>query len=162
MQRNRALVTLALAALAAAAASPALADGAAAGISAASAAWMKAVEAKDAVAVAALYTEEAQVLPPNMGPLVGREAIAAFFAQAFQMGVSSIGLATQEVFEMGDWAVEVGTYTVDVGGTEVDRGKSLVLWRKEGDGWRLHRDTWNSSLPAAAAVVEGAAPGMGG
>jgi ketosteroid isomerase-like protein len=63
-------------------------------------------------------------------------------------GVGDISLATQEVEEAGDSAVEVGAISATAPGDGDARvtltGKYIVVWRRDGGGnWRLHRDIWN-------------------
>jgi ketosteroid isomerase-like protein len=85
-----------------------------------------AVGRRDYAGLAALYTENAKVLPPD-GPVVTGRSIDLEVA--------------------GDTAHEVGEATLKVGAGEA-RAKYLVVWMKGGDGnWRLHRDIWNN-MPA--------------
>ena len=103
----------------------------------------------DAAGVAALYTEEGQLLPPNAGFMTGREAIQAFWQGALDMGIASAKLKTLEVEGHGDTAVEVGKYKLYAqDGQELDAGKFIVIWKYEDGQWRLHRDIFNSSKPA--------------
>ncbi|MCP5372255.1 MAG: SgcJ/EcaC family oxidoreductase [Hyphomicrobiales bacterium] len=97
-----------------------------------------------------LYTEDACFLAPNAGFLRGRDAIRGFFQAVRDMGVTAVQLATSEVDDLGDTAIEMGTYTLLAdGGVQADHGKFLVSWKKSGGAWRLHRDMINSSMPAA-------------
>jgi uncharacterized protein (TIGR02246 family) len=130
------------------------------GISATNDKWMKAVEAKNAAGVAALYTDDARVLPPNIPPIEGRAAIEQFFA-GMVMGVSRVQLESVEIEGHAETAHEVGKYTMfDANGTQVDDGKEIVIWKKVGDEWKLHRDMFSSNRPppAPAAPPEAAAP----
>jgi len=161
--RNRTTVLLAVVAAWAVAAVPrAEAGGAEAGIAATAAAWTNAFAAKDAAAIAALYTEDGQLLPPNMAPVTGREAIAEFFTQAFGMGFEAIPLTTLEVADGGDWAIEVARYKVILGGKEVEHGKAIVWWKRVGDGWLLYRDIWNADHPPQPPAPEAEPASSGG
>lgn len=109
--------------------------------------WMAAVEAQDAEAVAARYTDDAHLMPPNSPVVEGAQAIQTTFQGLFGMGVTKVQLATTEVEAMGNLACEVGKYTTHVGEEQVDQGKYIVLWKEVNGQWKLHRDIWNSSSP---------------
>jgi ketosteroid isomerase-like protein len=117
-------------------------------IHAANGRFIEAVRRADARAMPALYTKDAQILPPN-GELVGGEqAITAFWRSFVELGIRDARPVTLEVIPMGDVAVEVGTYSLHgEDGTLLDRGKIMVVWKEEGGAWKMHRDMWNSSLP---------------
>jgi len=105
----------------------------------------------DAAGVAALYTEQGQLLPPNADFMVGREAIHAFWQGAMDMGIASAKIEIREVEGHGDTAIEVSTYALYAqGGQELDAGKFIVIWKHVGGEWKLHRDIFNSSKPAPA------------
>ena len=97
-------------------------------------------------ALAALYTEEAVVMPPNQEPVVGRSAIRNFFSA---LTVTDFQLEPIEIGGRGDLAFARGTYswTVRVGEGEpaADHGQWLTIWREQADGtWLLSQDIWNS------------------
>jgi len=136
-----------------------------AGITAANAEFMKRVEAKDAAGIAALYTEDAQVLPPNGPPVLGRQAIEQMFSGMVQ-GIAKVQLDTVEVEGHGETAHEVEALTFfDASGAKIDEGKAIVIWKKVGEDWKLHRDIFSSNLPPppppAAPAAEGDAPAEG-
>jgi uncharacterized protein (TIGR02246 family) len=104
----------------------------------------------DAASAAAVYTADAQVLPPNSDVITGRQAIQAFWQMAMDMGVKAVKLATVEVAGDGNTAYEVGQFTLQgAEGQVLDAGKYVVIWRQEAGQWKLHRDIWNSSRPAS-------------
>jgi len=110
---------------------------------------MAAASRGDATAMAALYTENGQVLPPNSDAVSGRQAIQSFWQGAIQMGIKAVKLETVEVENYGTTANEVGRFTIQgEGGQVVDSGKYVVIWKQEAGQWKLHRDIWNSSRPA--------------
>ena len=107
----------------------------------------------DTAVVAALYTDDAVVLPPNAPIVRGRQAIKGFFdALTQQMGVPQLTLETIQVDQVGDTACEVGTYSMRLqppGGEPVsDGGKYVVVWKRQSDhSWRLAVDIWNTNSP---------------
>ena len=108
-----------------------------------------AVARKDYAAMAALYTENAMVLPPD-GPIVtGRPAIEEFWRSAANaLGLTDAVLRTRDLEVAGDTAYEVGEANLQLGGGQI-MVKYLVVWTRGDDGnWLLHRDIWNT-LPAA-------------
>jgi uncharacterized protein (TIGR02246 family) len=118
-------------------------------IAAANESFMAAFKRGDAAGLAALYTENGQVLAPNIDLLTGKEAIQAFWQALFDMGIKGIKLKVVEVENHGDTAIEVSKYTVHgEEGQELDKGKYIVIWKQKGGQWKLHRDIYNSSMPA--------------
>jgi uncharacterized protein (TIGR02246 family) len=118
-------------------------------IAAANKAFMKAFGRGDAAGLAAFYTEDGQLLPPNFDVMGGRDAIQAFWQGAMDMGIKGAALEIGEVEAHGDTAIEVSTYTLSgEEGQVLDKGKYIVIWKQVGGQWKLHRDIFNSSRPA--------------
>jgi ketosteroid isomerase-like protein len=104
----------------------------------------------NAAGMAALYTADGQLAPPNSEVIEGAEGIAGFWQAVMDMGLKSATLETIELEEYGDVAVEQGRYQLgDAEGNVADHGKFLVIWKRVGDQWKLHRDIWNTSTPPA-------------
>ena len=117
--------------------------------------WMEAIKRGDPASIAALYTEDATLLPPNSEAIRGRQGIEAFFKAGMQMGISEATLETVDVEYLGDVAYEVGAYTMKIepegGQATTDQGKYMVVWKREGDGpWKLAVDMWNTNTPLPA------------
>jgi uncharacterized protein (TIGR02246 family) len=103
---------------------------------------------RDAAGMAALYTEDGQVMPPNADFVTGREGIQAFWQALMDMGIQEALIETGEVEDHGDTLVEVSTFTLQgEAGAELDRGKYIVIWKRVDGEWKLHRDIFNSSMP---------------
>ena len=108
--------------------------------------WTAAFKKGDAAAVAALYTEDAYVLPPGSAMVKGRAAIEAFWRQAAQQ-MSDAKLTTVDVLPLGRSAArEIGTVTLKTKSQPPQEvvGKYLVVWRKIGRDWKLATDIWNT------------------
>jgi len=112
-----------------------------------------AISRGDTAATAALYTDDAVVLPPNAETVRGRQAIKGLFdGMIQQIGIPQLTLRTIQVDEIGDTANEVGEYTLKfqpAGGEPVtDIGKYVVIWQRQSDdSWKLHIDIWNTNSP---------------
>ncbi len=113
--------------------------------------FMAAFKRGDAAAVAACYSADARLLPPNSPPVTTTDGIRAFWQAVIQTGIKEATLETVEVEKTGEaGAVEEGRYTLlGATGDVLDTGKYVVIWQKDGGAWKLHRDIWNSSRPAA-------------
>ena len=111
--------------------------------------FMIAFSNSDDTAIAALYTEDAKLLPTNSDFVSGNPAVQAFWKSVFDMGIKKATLETLEVEGMGDTAYEVGKYTLFIEGEQVaDSGKYVIIWKMVDGQWKLHRDIWNTSMPA--------------
>lgn len=107
------------------------------------------VEKADVAAIGALYTDDAQALPPNSDVVKGRAAIQDMWKGVFDSGIASATLETSDVESQGSLAYETGLYQMKLkDGKVADRGKYVVVWKRTGSDWRIHRDIWNTSLPA--------------
>ena len=107
--------------------------------------FAKAFNAGDAAAIAALYTEDAIILPPGGEMMKGKSAIQAFWKGATeQLGDGK--LTTVDVKPLGNEAArEFGTFTFRTKGAQPQEitGKYVVVWEKVGGDWKLATDIWN-------------------
>ena len=86
--------------------------------------FMTAFSQGDAAALAALYTENGQVLPPNSEFVTGKEAIQTFWQTLIDMGIKEVNLEIIEVDGHGNTAIEISKYTLKgEGGQVLDKGK---------------------------------------
>ncbi|MBL8859221.1 MAG: DUF4440 domain-containing protein [Planctomycetes bacterium] len=113
--------------------------------------WLKAVRAADWKAVAATYTQDAMLLPPNEPSVSGRATIRTWF-EAFPP-IVSMDVEETEVEGCCDVAYVRGTYRFAFSppgaGTLHDTGKYLEIHRKQSDGsWLKSRDMFSSDQAA--------------
>lgn len=105
--------------------------------------WVQAYNSGDAAAVAALYAEDATVLPPGTNAVHGREAIQAFWQGAIQHGIKNPVLTTESVEHFGKAAREIGHVAFDTPEGHAE-GKYVVVWiHDKGEDWQLNTDIWN-------------------
>lgn len=113
--------------------------------------WESAFNAKDAAKVAALYTEDAQLNPPNEAIVVGRKNIQAWMQGGMDAGFTNFVLTPTESAISGAIAYEAGTYSVTVApkGAKpmTDKGKYVVVLKQVGGKWLLAHDIFNSDNP---------------
>jgi uncharacterized protein (TIGR02246 family) len=109
----------------------------------------EAVSARDAERAAALYTDDARLIPQGAPACEDRAAIAAFFAGAFANGIVGARFVTEDVDGDDARASEVGRYELYAalpGGERVPaaQGRYLIVWHKVDGDWRMHRDMFNT------------------
>lgn len=118
--------------------------------------WVKAYNDGDAKAVAALYADDAVLLPPGAPGASGRMAIQEFITKDIA-GSKAAGAVfavnpKSDVGVSGNMGWESGTYKVTVKGAVVETGKYLSVYRKKDGKWLYIRDTWNADAPPAPAA----------
>jgi ketosteroid isomerase-like protein len=106
--------------------------------------FVKALNAKDAVAAAKCYTEDAMILPPNEAPVKGRANI-----QKYWEGAIAAEVATAETGSNGDLGYEIRRLQMKIkmpdGKIIVERGKYTELLKRGADGkWLSTHGMWNS------------------
>lgn len=116
--------------------------------------WLELVKAKDAAAIAQMYTEDGAVMPPNAAIGKGRTAIEQSWASMMSTPGFDLTFAPEQIVlsASADMALDRGTYRLAVapsGKAQSDTGKYVVVWRKVGGEWRAAADIFNSDLPAA-------------
>jgi len=139
--------------------------GAKAGIEAGNRKFEEAVARGDAAAIAKLYAEDAEILPPGSPPKKGRDAIQKEFA-GLVAAFKKITLKTREIHPMGNLALEVGSWKLEDASGKGPEGKYMVLWKKNGSTWQLYRDMWSENAPPpppapAATTPPASAPAPG-
>jgi uncharacterized protein (TIGR02246 family) len=143
MTRSAELALLALVVSCLLPARPATADEVREAVEAGNRAFIAAFLRGDHEAVASLYTEDAEVIPPGAETARGRHAIAAFWRGLIDSGIKDVGLETREVEAAGDLACELGTVKIVAADGTISVDRYVVVWKREGGRWKLHRDIWN-------------------
>lgn len=113
----------------------------------AAAAMVAAVEARDADAVAALYTAEAIVLSPGQPPVAGRDAIRDAWARNFAAGYSRLEVDQVRTETGADRAAMLFTWQATIAQPGRDpmtlRGRSLLYLIRQDAGWLISADSWH-------------------
>ena len=158
MHRNRVLVFVAALSLvlfsSASFAEAPKADPARAPLEKLGAAFAEAFNRGDIAAVAAMYSDDALVLPPDSDLVQGRSAIEALWKGTRDSGMKDLAFTVLDVHSSRDLAVEVGKadfkiQTANQAESSSQTVKYVVVWKRQKDGaWRLFRDIWNS-MPSA-------------
>jgi len=117
-------------------------------------AFLEAMRANDADALAVLLTPDAVFMPPNDSSRTGREGVRTWYKGILsQFKTKDVSVTDREVTIAGEWGIERANFTWTLtpvaGGTEIiNKGKFIAIWHKEPDGnWKAKYDIWNSSIP---------------
>ncbi len=107
--------------------------------------FVKAMEAGDAAAVAAIYTEDAELHMSATDVYKGRDGIKTF-ADGFLKAtpVRSAKVTSTAAHRLGNTITDVGTFSFvldDKGQTKTMSGTyAQLLWHDKDGQWRLHKD----------------------
>jgi uncharacterized protein (TIGR02246 family) len=107
--------------------------------------WMAAFNKGDAAGVAALYSEDAYILPNGAEMAKGRRAIETYFKNSVRQ-LGDAKLKTVDLQSLGPGSArEVGTFNFKTKGDSPQEvvGKYVAVWRKMGGQWKLITDIWN-------------------
>jgi uncharacterized protein (TIGR02246 family) len=115
-----------------------------------------ALRAGDADAMAAMYAENAVLMPPNAPAAKGKAAIRGYWAGLLSTASKSdLRLTIDDVSVSGDTAVERGAWKVMVtpkdGSADFnDGGSYVIVWQNRGGKWQAMSDIYNSEKPLPA------------
>jgi ketosteroid isomerase-like protein len=106
----------------------------------------------DAVAAAALGTDDTILLPPNSKMIQGKKATEKYWRTTWaQLKITDFKMAIVDLSGQGNLVYEVGHYTIKFrfqGKEGVEEGKYVVIWKQMADKtWKKHMDIWNSNMP---------------
>lgn len=113
---------------------------------------------KDAVRIAAHYTEDGNLFVPNSPMMTGKEAIGTAMKEALADPHWALALqpVQVEVSKSGDLGYARGTYVLTATDPAskkavTQKGRFLTIFRKEPDGsWKAVQDINNADAPAAS------------
>jgi uncharacterized protein (TIGR02246 family) len=129
--------------------------------------FAEAFKTRDFAAVAAMFTDDAVMLPPRRDEVIGRNKIESFWSDAAR--IKELKFDTDSVTALGDdTAREIGKLlmrieqrrnraarqdddedegSVDTNGAQSKKiaGKYVFVWRKIGLEWKLETGIWNVS-----------------
>lgn len=106
--------------------------------------YAEAFNAGDADGVAALYTEDAVLMPSTGSPVTGRDAIRDLMAENLAQEPTLEIMPANTTVMSSDWVVEYGTTRTTVEGAEEEDPVTqsqgyLVVLKRTADGWKLLR-----------------------
>jgi uncharacterized protein (TIGR02246 family) len=128
-------------------------DSARVAIEAQGVAWATAFNNRQVDAIAALYTDDAELMPPGMPGASGRENVRAVFGGMMAQVTEGTTMAfeVKGVSANGPLAVEHGAWTMTMptpdGATTALRGKYLIEWHRIDGAWLIAKDIWNDDAP---------------
>lgn len=108
-------------------------------------AWIAAAQAKDVERLLSMITDDAVFLSASLGPIRGKEMVAALYRDSFAKYDIQQTSVFEEIEVMGDWAYAWGTDALtltprDGAALVLRRGYGLSILRREPDGsWRYRR-----------------------
>ena len=113
--------------------------------------WEAEYNAGNAAGVAALYTKDAVLMPPNTKAVHGHEAITAFVEKDMSANKGNkLQIESVEYSKNGDLGFARGTFKfMNAAGNVVDQGKWIEVRKKVGGKWYIHSDIWNSDQEPA-------------
>lgn len=116
--------------------------------------WETARNSGDADAMAAVHTEDAQILPPNAPVVEGRAAIRTFFRNVFESRAAPADFDERDIIVFGRYTYRQGNYSVPLPDGSVEYGKFIQLWKNVDGVWKLHRQMWSRNGPPLAAPAD--------
>jgi uncharacterized protein (TIGR02246 family) len=116
-------------------------------------AYIAAETAGDAAAVAALYADNATLMPSNHAAVSGKSAIEAFLQQQYAAMSAALTVTPRETKAAGDMGYDTGTTVITLtpkaGGKAMSsNGKYAVTLARQADkSWKITNLIYNEDMP---------------
>ena len=115
--------------------------------------WQAAYDSGDPDALAAVYTEDCVLMPPNAELGTGQAFARETFSGMIEAGLTST-TETIAASAAGGVGYHAGKYTVYApDGSVADRGKFIEGFKKVNGEWKIAHDIFNSDLPPFAGTT---------
>jgi ketosteroid isomerase-like protein len=103
----------------------------------------------EADTISRMYTEEAELLVPELPIVKGRDAIGQVWATILGPGGNRVRVSVNEIEESLDWAYDIGTFrATGTTGDTLNAGEYIVIWRREPSGeLKIHLDIVHWDIP---------------
>jgi len=114
--------------------------------------WIGAFNSGDVDGLAMMYSEDAEVLPPDQPIVAGHEAIATFW-KTYNPGQVRLEVSAVDSVRLGDYWYREGSYSAlfpEEGEPRV--GKFIELWKQVDSAWLLYRHMWSTNAPPPAQM----------
>jgi len=115
--------------------------------------YMAAQDAGDVEGCLSFWDDSCVLMPPNEPAVVGKDALRAWYKNAFDQFRLDNTITFDEIEIAEDWSFARGsgrtTLTPKVGGEPIqDNAKYLEIHRRQPDGsWKFARHMWSSDNP---------------
>jgi uncharacterized protein (TIGR02246 family) len=100
--------------------------------------FTEALRRHDAGAASFVYAEDAQLLPPSSGAVVGRDQIRAFWEAGLNSGIADVDYQPSDLRAGSDVACEIGRYTLSFDTAEgkplIEHGHYIHVHERQPDG----------------------------
>jgi uncharacterized protein (TIGR02246 family) len=115
-----------------------------------------ALNRKDAAAAAALFTDDALIVPPGP-PFAGRDAIRKDMEKNIGNGFADHASTVDQIHVSGDLAWTTGEWSMTIPGPDNARrplhGNYSTVEQRDGGGWKVRMLTYNLVMPPASTTA---------
>jgi ketosteroid isomerase-like protein len=109
--------------------------------------YVEGIRRGDAAAMAANFTDDVILLPPNSEIIRGRKGVEKLFEASLQGGLKDEVFTTMELSGSGNTIYEICKFTTrfvrERQKPVEQKGTYLCIWKHTASGWKIHRHIWN-------------------